>query len=80
MKKWFYQWSRKIRKVSDEECKSPLALLEAHESQISYVVFVAQQILGIIGSQLKLKGYSTLPIYAQTCDRLDWAYKIWKCL
>jgi hypothetical protein len=31
----------KIRKVSDEECKSLLAWQKVHESQISYVVFIA---------------------------------------
>jgi hypothetical protein len=42
-------------KVSDEECKSPLAWWKTHESQFSYVVFVAQQILGIVGSQIKVE-------------------------
>jgi hypothetical protein len=41
----------KMRKVSDEECKSPLAWWKAHESQFSYVVFVAQKFLGIFGPQ-----------------------------
>jgi hypothetical protein len=54
MKKWFYQWSRnKIRKVSDEECRNPLPWWKAHESQFSYVVFVVQQILWIVGSQIE---------------------------
>lgn len=58
----------RIRKVSDEECKSLLAWWKAHESQFSYVAFV-----GLLGHNLRLKGYSTLSIYAQACDSLDWA-------
>jgi hypothetical protein len=38
-------------KIRKEECKSPLAWWKAHESQFSYVVFVAQKFLGIFGPQ-----------------------------
>jgi hypothetical protein len=31
----------KIKKVNDDECKNPLAWWKVHESQFSYVVFVA---------------------------------------
>ncbi len=45
----------RISKVSDEECKSLFAWWKAHESQFSYVAFVAQQILGIVGSQFEVE-------------------------
>ncbi len=35
---------------------------------------------GLLGHKLRLKGYRTLLIYAQRCNGLDWAYKIWRCL
>jgi hypothetical protein len=44
-----------IRKACDEECKSSLAQWKGHESQFSYVLFVAQQILGIYGSQVEVE-------------------------
>jgi hypothetical protein len=42
-----------IKKVGDGECKSSFAWWKAHESQLSYVVFVALQILRIVGSQIE---------------------------
>jgi len=45
----------RIRKVGDEECKNPFAWWKAHESPFSYVVFVAQKILGNFGSQIEAK-------------------------
>jgi hypothetical protein len=44
-----------IKKVGDEECKSSFAWWKAHESQLFNVVFVARQILRIVGSQIEAK-------------------------
>ncbi len=41
-----------IRKVVDEECENLLTWWKTHES---YLVFVAPQILGIVGSQIEAK-------------------------
>jgi len=43
----------KVKKVTDEECKDPLAWWWAEEGHFSYVEFVARQILGIVGSQIE---------------------------
>ncbi len=45
----------KIKKVIEEDYKDPQAWWRAHEVHFSYVGFVAQQILGIIGSQIEAK-------------------------
>jgi hypothetical protein len=45
----------RIKKVIEEECKDPLAWWRAHEVHYSYVGFVAQQILGIVGSQIEVQ-------------------------
>jgi hypothetical protein len=45
----------RIKKVTKEECKDPLAWWKTHEIQFSYVGFVTQQILGIVGSQIEAK-------------------------
>ncbi len=45
----------RIKKVTKEECKDPLAWWKAHEVQFSYVEFVAWQILGIVASQIEAK-------------------------
>jgi len=45
----------KILKVIEEDEKDPQARWRAHEVHFSYVVFVAQQIWGIIGFQIEAK-------------------------
>jgi hypothetical protein len=35
--------------------QKPICMVKVHESQISYVTFVARQILGIVGSQIEAK-------------------------
>jgi hypothetical protein len=45
----------KIKKVIEKECKDPLAWWRAHEVHYSYVGFVAQHILGIVGSQIEVE-------------------------
>jgi hypothetical protein len=43
----------RAKKVTDDECKDPLAWWRAKEGHFSYVKFVAHQILGIMGSQIE---------------------------
>jgi hypothetical protein len=45
----------KMKKIIEEECKDPLAWWRAHEVHYSYVGFVVQQILGIVGFQIDVK-------------------------
>jgi hypothetical protein len=40
----------KVKKVTNDECKDPLAWWNAQEGHFSYVKFIAHQILGIVGS------------------------------
>ncbi len=35
--------------------QKPACMVKVHESQFSYVTFVARQILGIVGSQIEAK-------------------------
>jgi hypothetical protein len=41
----------RIKIVTDEECKDPIAWWRTHEVQFSYVWFVARQLSGIVDSQ-----------------------------
>jgi F0F1-type ATP synthase beta subunit len=62
----------RIRKVSDEECKNLLAWWKVHESQFSYVVFVARHILGIVGSQIESERVFNI---VGICTNMQWS--IW---
>jgi hypothetical protein len=49
----------RVKKVIEEEAKNPLGWWRIHEAQISYLGFVAQQIMRIVGSQIEAKkGFS----------------------
>jgi hypothetical protein len=43
----------KVKKIIEEEAKNPLGWWRVHEAQFSYLGFVAQQIMGIVGSQIE---------------------------
>jgi hypothetical protein len=45
----------KNKNITKQECKDLLAWWKAHQVQFSYVGFVAQQTLGIVGSQIETK-------------------------
>jgi hypothetical protein len=62
----------RTKKVSDEGCKDPFAWWKVHESQFSYVVFVARYILGIVGSQIE--GERVFNIVG-ICTNMQWS--IW---
>jgi len=53
VKEWLTHF--KIKKVTVKECKDHLGWWKTHEVQFSYIGFVAQQILKIVGSQIKAK-------------------------
>ncbi len=44
----------KVKKVTNDECKDPLAWWRAQEGHLSYVGFIAHQILGIVGWQIEV--------------------------
>jgi len=75
----------KIKKVIEEEWEGPLTWLRAHEVHYSYVGFVAQQILEIVGSQIEVEFISILQLFAWTCpiswfgmDNLEMLINIYK--
>ncbi len=63
----------KIKKVTKEECKDPLSWWRTHEIQFSYVGFVAPQILGIVGSQIKAERVFNIAGICINLSVLDWA-------
>jgi hypothetical protein len=50
--------------------QKPTYMVKPHESQFSYVVFVAQQILGIVGSQIEVeRSFNIVDI----CTNMRWS-------
>jgi hypothetical protein len=70
----------KINKVTEEECKYLFAWWKAHEVNFFYVEFVAQQILGIVGSQIKVEQVFKIANICTNLQQFSWAWIILKCL
>ncbi len=62
----------KVKKVTDDECKDPLAWWRAQEGHFSYVGFVVCQILGIVRLQIEVENvFNIASIYMNLhCSRL----------
>jgi hypothetical protein len=75
----------KVKKVTDDECKDPLAWWRAQERHFYYVGFVVCEILGIVGSQIEAERvfniasmYMNLHHFRLGIDNLEMFINIYK--